>query len=743
MTAPSMLLPRDADEAQVVDARWFDWVGTVDHKRVGVLYLWTAFFFFVVGGCEALLVRLQLAVPRAHVLSPEAYDQIFTMHGTTMIFLVVMPVLTGFANYLVPLMIGAPDVAFPRLNAMGYWLFPLGGFLLHFSWLAGGAPNVGWFSYAPLSETPFTGSVHGADYWAISLVVLGISTVASAINLIATIVALRAPGMTMRRVPLFVWMVFVNSFLTILALPALTASCVLLLVDRSFNAQLFLPSGGGSAIMWQHYFWSFGHPEVYIMVLPAFGMISEVVPVFARKPIFGYAFVAGSTVAIAVLSFGVWAHHMFAVGLGRVAEAIFAASSLLIAVPTGVKIFSWIATLWGGAIRLTTAMLFAVAFLVQFVVGGLSGVTFAVVPIDWQMTDTYYVVAHFHYVLFGGTAFAVMAALYYWFPKMTGRLLDERIGRAHFWLMVLGFNLTFFVQHFLGLLGMPRRVYTYPDLPHWAALNMVSTVGAFVLGASVLVLAVNVVRSLRVGKIGGDNPWNAWTLEWAATSPPPEHNFDALPPIQSRRPLWDLAHPAAPDAPVGPDEPMDAPRPRAAKVAVLAFIASETAFFALLIVAYVFYTATSHGGPSPRASLDRARTGAFTVLLLASSFTLRRAETYHDARRRRLSIAWLGATIALGVAFLAGQAVEYAQLYRSGITVETNLFATTFFTLTGFHGLHVLAGLFALAAVLVLALREELTGRLAQGLRTVGLYWHFVDAVWVVVFAVVYGRGAL
>jgi cytochrome c oxidase subunit I len=738
MTAPAIPLPA---ARTVADARWFDWVGTVDHKRIGVLYLWTALSFFLIGGCEALLVRLQLAVPRAHLLSPDAFNQIFTMHGTTMIFLVVMPALTGFANYLVPLMIGARDMAFPRLNAMAFWLFPLGGLLLHFSWLAGGAPNVGWFSYAPLSERPFTGVDHGADYWAISLVVLGASTVAAAINLIATIVALRTPGMTIRRVPLFVWMVLVNSVLTIFALPALTASCVLLLVDRLLSAQLFLPSAGGSAIMWQHYFWSFGHPEVYIMVLPAFGMISEVVPVFARKPIFGYAFVAGSTVAIAVLSFGVWAHHMFAVGMGRVADAAFAASSLLIAVPTGIKIFSWVATMWGGAIRLTTAMLFAVAFLVQFVIGGLSGVTFAVVPIDWQMTDTYYVVAHFHYVLFGGTAFGVMAAVYYWFPKMSGRLLDERWGRAHFWLMVIGFNLTFFVQHFLGLLGMPRRVYTYPDVPHWAALNMASTIGAFILGASSLVLLANVARSLHAGAIAGDNPWNAWTLEWAAASPPRHDNFDALPPVSSRRPLWDLAHPAARDAPVGPDDPPGAPRPAAAQVAVVSFIASEAAFFVLLIVAYVFYTATSRGEPSPETALDRARTGVFTVLLLASSFTLHRAERHHGARRARQSAVWLGATIALGVAFLVGQVTEYGRMFESGITVGTNLFATTFFTLTGFHGLHVIGGLVALAIILAIALRGHLTGRLAMGLRAVGYYWHFVDVVWVVVFSVVYLRG--
>jgi cytochrome c oxidase subunit 1/cytochrome c oxidase subunit I+III len=739
VTAPAIPLPA---EQQAVSDRWFSWVATVDHKRVGLLYVWTSLFFFVVAGCEALVVRLQLAVPRSQLLSPGAYNQLFTMHGTTMIFLVVMPVLTGMANYVVPLMIGARDVAFPRLNAMAYWLFPFGGFLLHFSWLAGGAPDVGWFSYAPLSETPFTGIARGTDYWAMSLLILGVSTIASAINLIATILGLRARGMTMRRVPLFVWMVFVNSILTIMALPALTASCVLLLVDRLFSAHLFLPSGGGSALVWQHYFWSFGHPEVYIMVLPAFGMISEVIPVFSRKPVFGYAFVAASTVAIAILSFGVWAHHMFAVGLGRVADAIFGASSLLIAVPTGVKIFNWIATLWGGAVRRKTAMLFAVAFLLQFVVGGLSGVTFAVVPIDWQMTDSYYVVAHFHYVLFGGTAFAVMAAVYYWFPKMTGRLLDERLGRVHFWLMVVGFNLTFFVQHFLGLLGMPRRVYTYPDLPHWGALNMASTVGAFILGLSALVLVVNVFWSLASGAVAGDNPWNAWTLEWSAPSPPPEHNFEAVPPVHNRRPLWDLAHPGEPDAPVGPDEPSNSIRPALSTIAVVSFVASEAAFFTLLIVAYVFYTATSRGGPSPAKSLDVLRTGVVTALLLSSSVTFWRAEKSHEADRHRRSLVWLGATMVLGLAFLAGQAKEWAGLFRSGIRLDTNLFTTTFFTLTGFHGLHVMAGLVALAFVFALAVRGPLRGRLFEGMRAVGYYWHFVDVVWIAVFSVVYLRGA-
>jgi heme/copper-type cytochrome/quinol oxidase subunit 3 len=444
-------------------------------------------------------------------------------------------------------------------------------------------------------------------------------------------------------------------------------------------------------------------------------------------------------VAIAILSFGVWAHHMFTVGMGRFADAVFGASSLLIAVPTGVKIFSWVATMWGGAIRLRTAMLFAVAFLVQFVIGGLSGVTFAVVPIDWQTTDTYYVVAHFHYVLFGGTAFAIMAAIYYWFPKITGRLLDERLGRLHFWMMVIGFNGTFFVQHFLGLMGMPRRVYTYPDLPYWGALNMVSTVGAFVLGASAIALVANVARSLYAGEVAGDNPWNAWTLEWATTSPPPADNFHAVPPVRSRRPLWDLAHPEAPDAPVGPDEPLPPPRLAAAKVAVLAFIGSEAAFFVLLIIAYVFYTALSRGGPSPGASLDRLRTGLFTVLLLSSSGTLYLAEKDHGALRHRRSHMWLAATIALGLAFLAGQVAEYGRMFQSGIRVGTNLFATTFFTLTGFHGLHVLGGLVALSILLALAVRGQLR---TTGLRAVGYYWHFVDVVWIVVFSVVYLRGA-
>ncbi len=536
--APHLL---DAGYPATHRSAWLEWVSTVDHKRIGLMYLFTTLFFFCVGGVEALLMRIQLAFPGNTFLSPDEYDQIFTMHGTTMIFLVVVPLLLGLANYLVPLMIGARDMALPRLNAFSFWVFLFGGLLLYFSFVDGHAPAAGWFSYTPLSERGYS-SRNGMDYWALALLGIGIGTIATAINLIVTIVNLRTDGLTVRRLPLFVWMTLVNSFLIIFALPALNASLVMLLIDRKLSAHFFSALGGGSPVLWQHYFWSFGHPEVYIMVLPAFGIISEVIPVFSRKPIFGYGFVAASTVAIALLSIGVWAHHMFAVGLGHAWDYAFGASSLLIAVPTGVKIFNWIATMWGGAIRFTTSMMFAIAFLFTFTIGGLTGVQFATVPLDWQTTDTYYVVAHMHYVLFGGTFFGVMAGLYYWFPKFSGRMLSERIGHWQFWFLFIGFHMTFFVQHILGLDGMPRRVYTYPNMPGWAAMNGISTLGAFVLAIGVLLLVWNLWISLRQGERAGDNPWDAWTLEWATTSPPPEENFESVPPVRSARPLWDLAH---------------------------------------------------------------------------------------------------------------------------------------------------------------------------------------------------------
>jgi cytochrome c oxidase subunit 1/cytochrome c oxidase subunit I+III len=734
---PSPLLV-DTMAHESAEQGWFGWVATVDHKRIGILYMLTALFFFAVGGVEALLIRIQLALPNNTFLAPDLFNQLFTMHGTTMIFLVVMPTLIGFANYFVPLMIGARDMAFPRLNAMSYWMLPFGGLLLHFSFVAGGAPAAGWFSAAPLTETPFN-STQGLDYWVLALLVLGIGSVAASINLIATILTLRAPGMSIRRLPLFVWMNLVNSFLVILSFPALNAAIIMLLIDRQLNAAFFFPANGGSAVLWQHFFWAFGHPEVYIMALPAFGMISEVIPVFSRKPIFGYEFVAASTVAIGLLSFGVWAHHMFAVGLGHTSDLFFAGSSMLIAIPTGVKIFNWTATMWGGSIRFTTAMMFATAFLIQFVIGGLSGITFAAAPIDWQVTDSYYLVAHFHYVLFGGSMFGVFAGLYYWFPKMSGRMLSEKWGRLHFWLTVIGFNMTFFVQHFLGLLGMPRRVYTYPNLPYWTLWNMVSTIGAFIMGISVLMLLWNMFSSRRWGQLAGDNPWNAWTLEWATTSPPPADNFKWLPPIRGRRPLWDLAHPENKDEKNAalvqpPEQPIEK-----LKVGMFSFIASEAVFFVMLILAWLYYTVLS----PPRAGvLDARKTGIYTLCLLASSATFWLAEKSlhrgrHDSFRR-----WLGATVLLGAIFMIGQGREYAHLLHAGVSVNSSLFATAFFTLTGFHGLHVCVGLILLLILLRLAALGEFQTS-AHAVKSIGLYWHFVDVVWIAVFSVVYLRPLL
>jgi cytochrome c oxidase subunit I len=525
---------------------WLSWVASVDHKQLGIMYLLGAFVFFLVGGVLALLMRIQLAVPNNHFLSPQVYNQVFTMHGTTMIFLVVVPLLVGFATYMVPLMIGARDMAFPRLNALSFWVQIFGGLMLYFSFatsgINGGAPAVGWFAYAPLSETAYSYGP-GVNYWILGLLGIGVGTLTAGINLMATIISMRAPGMSIRRLPLFVWMTLITGYLIVVVMPILNAGLVMLLADRLLNAHFFRADTGGSAVLWQHVFWAFGHPEVYIMVLPAFGIISEVIPVFSGKPIYGYDFVAASTLAIAFLSLTVWAHHMFAVGLGHPFDLFFVICSMAIAVPTGIKIFNWTATMYGGRVRFTTAMLFAVSFIVMFTIGGLSGIAFAVAPIDWQLTDSYFVVAHFHYVLFGGTALAVFAGVYYWFPKITGRMLDERWGKVNFWLTFIGFNLTFMIQHVLGMFGMPRRVFTYPPLPGWEAMNMISTIGAFVLAIAVLVLIFNIAISLRSGKIAGNNPWDAWTLEWATTSPPPPENFTHVPPVRGRRPLWDLAHP--------------------------------------------------------------------------------------------------------------------------------------------------------------------------------------------------------
>ncbi len=515
-----------------------EWLTTVDHKKIGILYFWTSLAFFLIGGLLALLIRTQLIVPENTFLGPEAYNEVFTMHGTIMIFLVVMPLNAAFFNFFVPLMIGARDVAFPRLNAFSYWAFLFGSLLLLSSFLFGAAPDGGWFGYANLTSSRLYSPGLNIDFWVMGLQVLGVATLASALNFFVTIVNMRAPGMSLMRMPVFVWMTLVTAVLILLAFPSLTVGLVMIMFDRYFGTNFFNPAAGGDPVIWQHLFWIFGHPEVYILILPPMGMISEILPTFSRKPLFGYTFVVFAGIVIAFLSFGVWAHHMFAVGLGPVPNAVFATTTMLIAIPTGVKIFNWLGTLWGGAIEMKTALLFAASFIAMFTIGGISGVMHASVPIDYWQTDSYFVVAHFHYVLFGGSLLAIFAAIYYWFPKMFGRMLDERLGKLHFWLTLIGFNLTFFPMHFLGVDGMPRRIYMYSAGMGWDLWNLVASIGAYLLGASTLLLFVNMLKTLRKPADAPADPWDGRTLEWSIPSPPPAHNFDVVPVVRGRDAFW-------------------------------------------------------------------------------------------------------------------------------------------------------------------------------------------------------------
>jgi len=798
MATPDLALPRAGPR---VRGEVWAWLTTVDHKRIGILYGTSAFAFFLIGGIEALLIRLQLARPANILVTAETFNALFTMHGTTMIFLAIMPFGAAFFNFMVPLMIGARDVAFPRLNALSYWIFLAGGLFLNASWLVGTPPDGGWFGYANLTSKTFSPGLN-ADFWLVGLLVLGASSVLAGVNFIVTILNMRAPGMTLMRMPVFVWMVLVTQFLVVLAFPSLTAALIFLMFDRFFGAHFYDVAAGGDLHLWQHLFWIFGHPEVYILILPAFGIISEVLPVFARKPLFGAPVVIYSGILIGFLSYGVWAHHMFAAGMGPVADAAFSVSSMLIAIPTGIKVFNWLATLWGGRIRTTTALYFAVGFIADFTVGGLSGVMHASAPVDLQQTDSYFVVAHLHYVLIGGSLFGLFAGAYYWWPKMTGRLLDERLGRLTFWLVFVGFNLTFFPQHYLGAVGMPRRIYTYSDAAGWGLWNLISTAGAFGIAAGILLFGISAWRSLRGDTVAGPDPWDGRTLEWRTSSPPPPHNFDAIPPVYARDSFWREKHVNHQDRqpsmrpPAFDPHDIHLPAPSwwplvialgliisafgavsllalavvggaialagafsfalehhdnpayvrqdgvlgvdQRKLAMWVFLSSECVFFGIFISSYLAYKGRSVVGPYPHQILNLPLTTLSTFDLLMSSLLMVLALAAVQRGDRFHSRLWLAGTALFGLIFLGFQTYEFTAFVHEGLTLQQNLFGSTFFVLTGFHGGHVLIGVACLLVLLVLDLRGRLGRDDAIKVETVGLYWHFVDIVWIAIFTLVY-----
>ena len=538
---------------RTIGERLHGWVTTVDHKRLGIMYIIYALVMLVIGGIEATIMRIQLMVPHNNFVSPEVFNRMFTMHGTTMIFFVAMPLVFGFGTYLIPLMVGARDMAFPRLNALSFWLTAFGGLLLYFSFIggtglygAGNAPDVGWFAYAPLTAKVFSQG-HSTDFWSLALLVSGFGSIGTAVNFITTIISMRCPGMTLGKMPLLAWLNLVMAGLVILAVSPLTAAQIMLSIDRYLGGHFFDTQAGGSAVLWMHFFWIFGHPEVYVLVIPCFAFASEIIPVFSRKPIFGYPVMVAATVAIGFISMSVWAHHMFAVGMTSYGNTFFTVTTMIISVPTGIKIFNWIGTMWGGKIQFKAPMLFCIAFLFQFLIAGLTGIMLSASPFNWQLTGSYFVVAHFHYVIVGAILVTIFGAFYYWFPKMTGRMYNETLAQWHFWLFVIGFHLTFDFMHGPGILGMPRRIYTYEPGRGWEIWNLIVSVGAVVQGIAILIFVFNLLWSMFRGEPAGNDPWDAWTLEWSTSSPPPDYNFATIPVVQSRRPLWDLKHPEDPD----------------------------------------------------------------------------------------------------------------------------------------------------------------------------------------------------
>jgi cytochrome c oxidase subunit 1 len=553
MSTDAITWPKAEAVPRAFSDKLHEWVTTVDHKRLGILYILYALVFLVIGGIEAGIMRIQLVRAHNDFVSPQVFNRMFTMHGTTMIFFVVMPLVFGFANYLVPLMIGARDMAFPRLNAFSFWLMAFGGLLLYFSLVganglygAGNAPDVGWFAYAPLTSRTFSVG-HSTDFWTLGLLVSGFGSIGTAVNILTTILCLRCPGMSLGKMPLLAWLNLVMSGMVVLAISPLTAAQLMLLVDRYLGGHFFDTQAGGSAVIWMHFFWVFGHPEVYVLVIPGFAFASEIIPVFSRKAIFGYPVMVAATICIGFIGMSVWAHHMFTVGMSSTANTFFVLSTMAIAVPTGIKIFNWLATMWGGKIEFKTPMLFCVAFLFQFLVAGLTGIMLGSAPFNWQLSNSYFVVAHFHYVIVGAILFTIFGAFYYWFPKMSGQMYSETLGKLHFWLFLIGFHLTFDFMHIPGLLGMPRRIYTYEPGRGWDVWNLIVTIGVFFQALGTVVFVVNLVWSYFKGATAGNDPWDAWTLEWSTPSPPPAYNFSVIPTVKSRRPLWDLKHPEDPD----------------------------------------------------------------------------------------------------------------------------------------------------------------------------------------------------